>query len=198
MKSTTYIGLAALLAFAFGAAWKLGGSPRVGRAPVKNLTKEGDLEGTLTVGRQLVAELAEKNWDWKAVNQNLLKVPDQYNFQFAPEGEGMWTWAPCTQPEYQNEVAFFSQLYTWREFNRVPGIEGRLKVTGSYIVGWKDGRVETVPVSDVRLYPSSQADTYLYVFPGMDEYDADLPRDGDPDFSAKLARYRQKTALLKK
>lgn len=196
MKSTHYIGLAALLAIAIGAAWKIGEAPRTGRAPVKNLAKEGDLEGTLEVGRQLVAELAAKNWDWNAVNQNLLKVPDQYSYQFAPEGDGLWTWHPCPQPEFENEVAFYSMLYTWRSMDVVPGVEGRLAVTGSYIVGWKDGRVESVPVDDVRLCPSED-DTFVCVFPGMEAYNPDLPREGDPEFDQKVARYKQKIAQLK-
>lgn len=198
MKTRLYLGLAAVLAVAFGAAWKLGEAPRVGRAPIKNLVKEGDLQGTLAVGQQLVAQLADNNWNWDAVDQNLLKVPDQYNYQFAPEGEGTWTWSPCPQPVYQDEVAFFSMLYIWRNMEVIPGIEGRLHVSGSYIVGWKDGRVEAIPVSDVRLIPAEESQTYNMVFPGMDVYDPDLPREGDPEFSEKIAQYKQKVAQLKK
>jgi hypothetical protein len=192
MKQRTIIGLAAIVAIVFGAAWKFGETPTFKRAPIKNLVKEGDLEGTLAVGRQLIAQLAANNWNWSAVDQSLLAVPDQYNYQFAPDAEGTYTWSPCPREEYQDEVAFFSLLYTWKSVEVVPGIEGRLHVTGDIIVGWKDGRVETVPVGDARMYPVAEAKTYIYVFPGMNEYDAELPRDGDPDFSEKIANFKAK------
>lgn len=191
MKTRTYIGLAAILAASFGVAWMMGEGPKAAvRGEIKNLAEEGDLEGTIAVGEQLMAQLSANNWDWSRVDQNLLEVPDQYNYQFAPEGPGTWTWIPGTQEEYHDDVAFYSNIYTWRAMERVPGIEGTLQISGHYIVGYKDGRVEAVPVGDVRLYPTQESGTKIYVFPGMSEYDAELPGIGDPETVEKLAAFK--------
>lgn len=186
MTSKTVIAILGL-ALAFGAAWTLGNSvaspPTVNRT-VKNLSIEGDPDHTMAVGRQLIAQLQEHNWNWDEVDTNLLKVPDQEFWQNAPNGPGYWTWARCAEDIY-NEVAFYSNLYVWNEFERIPGIEGKLHVSGFYIVGYRDGRVEKVPVGQTRLYPITN-DQLLTVFPGMSEYDPNLPKWGTPFTSERV------------
>lgn len=178
MEQRKQILVLAALAAAFGTAWTLGSQLQPQPEPkrvVRNLSIEGDPDHTIEVGRQLLAALKERNWDWHGIPDELLRVPDQYNWQFAPTSPGFWTWSTCPQPAYQDEVAFVCSLYTWRELEVVPGIEGRLHMSGFYIVGWKDGRVERVPVEDARQYPVAGGST-ITIFPGMSEYDPALPK----------------------
>jgi len=168
-----------VLGLAFGSAWTIGNSARHSSSPrkIKNLVVDGNPDETMEIGRQLLSELRAHNWDWQAVDSRYKWAPDQEFYQFAPQGRGYWTWGHDERDEYRDEVAFYSTLYTWYDFEPIPGIEGRLHVSGFIIVGWKDGRVEKVPMEDVRLYPV-EAGHKIMVFPGMNEYDSSLPTWG--------------------
>lgn len=186
--SKRFAAYLATLAFAGSVAWtfRQPASPAAGHRSVKNLVVDGNPEQTMEVGRQLLGELRAHNWDWQAVDSRYKWAPDQEFYQFAPNGRGYWTWGHDERSEYADEVAFYSTLYTWYDFEPIPGIEGRLHVSGFIIVAWKDGRVERVPMEDVRLYPVEGRKSIM-VFPGMKEYDPNLPTWGQPASGRSVA-----------
>ncbi|MEQ1935986.1 MAG: hypothetical protein ABL962_19200 [Fimbriimonadaceae bacterium] len=197
----TCVGVAVIFCTAWGTRKPAPYAPPLtaGKRVVKNLVKFGDPEGTIEVGRRLLAELQSNNYDWNALweRDDIMHVPDQEFYQHAPPPEMRarhYTWSPCPQLEYQDEVAFYSNIYTWEDFTVIPGIEGRLHISGFYIVAWKDGRVERVPVEDTRLYPVAK-DRLITVFPGMSEYRADLPKRGSTDISERVAAFYARRAM---
>ena len=99
------------------------------------------------------------------------------------------TFGYLNHPLYEEEVAFYSDLYVTRSLEAIPGVEGALHLGGFYIVGWKDGRVEQVPVADVRVYP--HGDRLMLVFPGMSVYDTSLPVPNDPKLQAKIDIFKK-------
>ena len=164
---------------------------RVSVAAKKDILKDGDIEGSMDTARKLLVALRENNWQWKQFDWNLMRVPDQdYDQDLHRQQPKMATWvhAGYSDAEYRDKVAFYSLLYTRSHLEVIPGIEGVNHFEGFYIVAWKDGRVEKVPVADVRLYPKS--DYFITVFPGMDQYDASLPGLGDPHIEEKIAAYK--------
>jgi hypothetical protein len=203
MSTRKNVAILVALSGAFGTAWVFGKAAYraapAGRA-VKNLAQEGNPDQTVEIARALLSELRANNWNWNAVEEreDLLISPDQYAYQHRPNLQGVraWTWNTCPQAPYADEVAFFTSLYTWEEFEVIPGIEGKLHVSGFYIVAWKDGRVERVPATDARMYPV-ETGSWIVVFPGMSEYDAELPVWGSSDISEKTKKFKAKLKAAK-
>lgn len=197
---TKQIMIGTIMAAAFCVAWGFGKATSASPArvlQVKDLSQSGDPKGSMEVARALLQELREHDWDWNAVSNraDLMRVPDQDYCQNPLLEVRFYTWVPARQNIYQDEVAFYSSLYTWNEMTVVPGHEARLSQTGFYIVAWKDGLVERVPVHDSRLYPTSG--TLLNVFPGMSEYDPDLPGWESENINETLELFKQKQKLAK-
>ncbi len=136
--------------------------------------KKGGIDNAMEQARRLVAELKEADWNIHGVDQSLLRLPEQDYVQAKVfRSPDMTSFAiPRGDPVY-DEVALYSSTFV----NWVPkdGKSGASARTGYYIVAWMDGRVNTVDVADVRYFPvPGKDDQMLYVFPGMDEYDAAL------------------------
>lgn len=137
---------------------------------------QGDLKATVTQARELLGELAAKNWDAKKVDHSLLRAPDQ---SFSPdESQRAPKWPTYTFQKgfeaYYPEVAFFTDLYVRKGLKVVKGSEGNATAEGFYVVGWRDGRVTLVPLPDVRLLKVNSEES-IVVFPGMKAYNAELP-----------------------
>ena len=185
LKLTFFVAVLA----AFGFAWLAGGtlgSRKTDRKPDINLLTQGHVEDTMARARTLLTALRENEWDAERIDYHLLRVPDQDFAQFERlRGPNTYASFFCARQDiYRAKVAFYIDLYIRKNLEVVPGIEGVLHVEGFYIVGWKDGRIERVPWDQVRLYPSGPG--FKDVFPGMDEYDPELPRINDPDAVGKV------------
>ena len=145
----------------------------------RNLLVEGHVDQTIEQGKRLLQQLRNQGWDPQRVDRALLRVPDQDFAQALQDRAASFptfTVPTKTSPVravYEGQVAFFSLLYVRRNFRVVKGIEGIATYEGFMIAGWRDGRVEKVPVDQVRLL--AVGDMSAFVFPGMRQYSADLP-----------------------
>jgi hypothetical protein len=139
----------------------------------KNLAREGNLAFAMEHGQVLLTALEAANWDFHQVNPELFLLPEQVHHEDAVMREA-WQWA--YQPgmhEAQAELAFTCSLYTRLNVRVQPGVEASTEPEGHFVVGWKDGRVTLVPVSEARLFPVGDNEKVL-VFPGMANYSSDL------------------------
>ncbi len=141
----------------------------------------GNPDVTMAQARTLLAAYRSAGWDDMKVDQRLFRVPDQAldptDYRRTP---GQRTF--CVQkgiPEY-SEIAFMTDLYVDLHFKPVRGKEATTSPEGFFIVAWKNGTVEKVPVDRVRMYatihPRTNEPVKVVVFPGMDEYRIDLPK----------------------
>lgn len=135
--------------------------------------KAGDIEGAVEQTRFLVEELRTNDWDPMKVDHDLFRLPDQM-YAENPRQRGRWAYAfyHTKQEPYLDDVVVFTDIYARKNLRVAKGKEATMSPEGYFIVGWRDGRVTTVPASEVRLYPFGEAE--LFVFPGMSEYRADL------------------------
>jgi len=126
--------------------------------------KKGGIDNALNQAYELNVALMAANWNPLQLDHSLLRLPEDDISSFA---------VPYNRPLY-DEVSFFCSTFVSTKVTIVKGEEGRGTRTGFYIVGWKDGRVTTVNVKDVRLLPKENESGWAIVFPGMDEYDDGL------------------------
>lgn len=88
-------------------------------------------------------------------------------------------------PEY-GDVLFFTDLYVDPRVKRGPGDLAIPSPAGFFIVGWRDGRIEKVPIEDIRML--SLGGKQIYCFPGMPQYREDLPRHLYVDAAGRAQR----------
>lgn len=138
-----------------------------------NLVTHGDHAGAMQQARQLLEALSANNWDSSLVNQQLLRHFDQdfagEPFQRSPNSPTFFVSRPDSI--YWDSVAFYATLYVRRNIGPGNGPEGIVShPEGFFIVGWKNGTVNKIPISQVRLkrYPGEKS--YAYIFPGMERY----------------------------
>lgn len=141
--------------------------------------------------REVLKQLKEKNWQVHAIDRSLLRLRDQSFAENEKDRHADVVSFDIKHPDspieiYKRQVAFTSKLYVRRNYARGSGPEQiTSRPEGFFIVGWKNGIVTKVFVQDVRMYrymlPKQQGgpevdEVFLYVFPGMDCYNVNLPR----------------------
>jgi hypothetical protein len=173
-------------------------------AHIPDGTKYGNPQASIEQSYKLLSVLKTVDWDpWKAPRE-LLYLPDrrfseresvrsgkELSFSFPNLGSKDH---PETEP-----VAFVADLYVRENPAAYNGDKIQTDTAGFYIVGWKDGRVTTVPVKDVRVIVKDGY--YIASYPGMPGYDANgmkLPSiefaDGDGSSKKAKAFYASITA----
>jgi hypothetical protein len=144
------------------------------------LKQPTDIVGTKQRARELLTNLRESSWDLSKIDPSLLRVNDQDFAQFPEERSPDYpTFAlPFVNTKtdiYKGQIGLFTSLYVHVSKIVVPGSEAIVTHSGPVIVGWMDGRVEEVPIEDVRLYRAEGDPISRWVFPGMRQYDPSLP-----------------------
>ena len=75
------------------------------------------------------------------------------------------------------EVALYTDLYTRCNLRAYQGDVSVPHPEGFYLVVWKTGQAERIPIKDVRRLATGGPDNeFVYVFPGMESYSATLPK----------------------
>ncbi len=168
------------------------GAVQAGEVPLPGLaaktidaTKTGDPEAGMRQLQQLMDALRANNWNPVKVPRSLLTLPDgrfAENPAFRDRPNIVFPSMPTPEkykkdqvPEFE-PIAFYTEVYA--RFNRsyYKGDRSQSQPTGYFIVGWKDGRIEKVPVMQVRTFVSRDARRdETYCFPGMPEYAAAKP-----------------------
>lgn len=146
----------------------------VAKAP--SAPKAAGLDNAMQQAKRLLSELRDADWNPCEVDQALLRLPEQDTAQnVADRRPGQTSFAVPQHTSVYDEVALMSNTFVQKNLKIVKGVEGTMEITGYWIVGWKDGRVTAVDVADVRYVPNPEEEnSWLYVFPGMDEYDSAL------------------------
>jgi hypothetical protein len=143
--------------------------------------KVGTPDKTIERGRELVALLRKSNWKiTKEFPLEKLTVDDQRYAEFPQDRTRQTSFGiPKQQPPYE-DVAVICDTYVRKNITAQRGGTSSQAPTGFFIVGFKDGRVEKVPVEQVRVkeYPMEGASTRRIglLFPGTKGYDPNLPR----------------------
>ena len=166
-KTTAIVALAAMAGYGITCSiTALAASPPVSK---------GGIDDAMDQARQLLVELRNADWNRDAVDPDLLMLPEQATVGAWQNLPGADSFVVDQRHAQYEEVAFYSMTFVDKSFVVVPGQEHVVTTTGFFIVGWKDGRVETVDVSDVRMFSLGGVDNpRIPVFPGMDEYDSNL------------------------
>ncbi|HXH61086.1 MAG TPA: hypothetical protein VNI20_06980 [Fimbriimonadaceae bacterium] len=145
---------------------------------VANVPRGGGRDNAMLQARMIYDQLHDANWDPAAVNPTLLRLPEQdYKssaLERAPYTDSFAIRFHDAIPQY-DELALLSSTFVNTTLTDDPSAsEGRrATTTGYFIVGFKDGHVVTVDVTDARLFEYKPG-KWVPVFPGMDEYDPGL------------------------
>ncbi len=136
---------------------------------------------------RLVAALKANDWDPFRVPHALIMLPDakyaQYNNLNDPLA-GSFVF-PILQKEpdspVQDKIAVYSEVYVRTNTKIFKNDRATFAPSGFFVVGWKDGRVEKVPIGDVRYVKMGKY--YTAVFPGMNAWKADGIRNNFIEFA---------------
>ncbi len=153
-------------------------------AKTLDAAQAGDPEESMRRLRQLLDALRAHNWDSGKVPRSLLTLPDG-KYAEDPDSRDYPNIAIPSQPnrpqsqqvpEYE-PIAFYTDIYARYNRSYYKGDRSLSHPTGYVIVGWKDGRIEKVPLMQIRSFvsrnPSIRGE--LDCFPGMAEYAAAKP-----------------------
>lgn len=129
---------------------------------------------------EIVAALRASDWDTLKIDRALLRLPERVTARYPQDQkrEGLMFCLPLGSSStqiYDGQVATYTDLFVRRTLTKIVGKEGVLKTEGFFIVGWVDGRVEKIPVEQIRLLPDGD-EMWRWVFPGMRQYRTSLMR----------------------
>lgn len=167
--------------FAIGFTFALANYPNKHRTSSPTAKKQGGIEQAMQQSRDLMNALQRNNWNRWAVDQRLLRLPDQdiAETAFKRRPEALSFSLPVGAP-YEGEVAFYSSTYVRHNFSSNSAMPEGIATapSGFFVVGFTDGRVMQVPVGDVRMLWDTQNSHHVgkYVFPGMSSYSPGLPK----------------------
>lgn len=137
----------------------------------------GNLDDTMKRCRKLLKALEKNGWtDGYCENKNpipyeMLTLPDQKYAEHPHLRESTAFWIPANQPRYE-QIAFMTEIYMRQNSAHYRGNRSVSTPSGFLLVAWKDGRIEQVPVHDVRTGEDGRG----YIVPGMKGYRDDLPK----------------------
>jgi hypothetical protein len=149
-------------------------------ADVPDPAKVGTPDATVERGRELVALLRQSDWKIsKGFPMDKLTVADQRNAEFPQDRKQQTSFGiPKSQPPYE-DIAVICDTYVRKNITAKQSGASSQAPSGFFIVGFKDGRVEKIPVDQVRVKeyprPGSSNRRIGLLFPGTKEYDPSLP-----------------------
>jgi hypothetical protein len=147
--------------------------------PDKDLPKKinrKNVDAALKQTHDLVLALRQVDGDPFKVPKELGRLPDAIYASDPGKRDihtGSFAYAKLrAEPDAisQSDVSVYSDIYVHSDPAYYKGDRVQFNPSGFYIVGWKDGRVSTVAVDDVRVVATGRHGT-VPVFPGMKEYD---------------------------
>lgn len=163
-------------------------------ANVPDAAKAGDPDAAIRQLHQLLGALRAHNWDSLRVPVSLQTLSDA-KFAESPIDRNYEHICFPNQPKMPEkyhipefeQVAFFTNIYA--RYNRAyyKGDRSQSHPSGFVIVGWKDGRIEKVPIMQLRRFTSSNPDVpgEMVCYPGMAVYDTAKPDSMLSDAASK-------------
>lgn len=105
---------------------------------------------------------------------NALRLPDQASAEDpGARAANTTAWTFPMHHHLFDKVAFYTDLYARRNHKYFKGDKMEANPTGFLIVAWKSGKIERIPVENIRLIRAEGYDTLG--FPGLPGYRSDLP-----------------------
>lgn len=142
---------------------------------VPDVTKHGNPEYAEKRARELLVLYKQVNGDvGRMGGLDNLRLPDQRMAE-VPDSRAANTsaWSFPYSCKAYDDVAFFTDLYARRNIKYFRGDKSESHPAGFFIVAWKNGKVERVPVSSLRLIP--YGNQRILGWPGMPGYSSSLP-----------------------
>jgi hypothetical protein len=179
-KSVIFVVLVILLGVISGALWYRVGKNRpvfdTSRG-VPNILEHGNSDDAVKRGSVLISELSKNSWNPFKIKKYYLELPDQSMSDVSEVRKSdvsAWCIVPLDDPAI-SEVAIYTDLYVRRNLKVYKGDVGTANPEGFYIVGFRDGHIDKVPLSDVRI-AVIKGQGRVMVFPGTKFYNKNLPR----------------------
>jgi hypothetical protein len=129
----------------------------------------GNINQAVQQTQQLVTALTVVNFDPSQLpDYTLLVLPDAQYAEDEPYQEAnvaSYVIPDGSIPE-QNGIACYTGIYARQNTSYYAGDTSSSAPSGSFIVGWKNGTVQTIPVSQMRMMTDAAGEV-IECFPGM-------------------------------
>ena len=149
-------------------------------AGIPDAAKVGNVADSLQRSQALLDALKKVDYDpWK-VPKSMLHLPDEAMSESRKQFGMTENQSSVAFPglasslearESAKEIVFSNDLYVRHNAKAYNGDIVKTDATGFVIVGWKNGKVTTVPIEDVRLAILPRNQGFMQVYPGMAAYD---------------------------
>lgn len=149
---------------------------------VPDPNRVGNIDQAMQQTQRLLTALKAVNFDpielIKSQDFDLMVLPDaKFAENEAERGTNSTSYCFPDVPE-QRQIACFTDIYARQNRSYYKGDTMTGAPSGFFIVAWKDGRVQAVPVNQVRELPTPDGGT-VDCFPGMTGYNPALRRWSD-------------------
>ncbi len=178
-KTMIFVILSVLISLTSGILWYRAGKGRPvldTSQGVPNILEAGNPDDAIKRGGILITELSKHNWDPFKIEKSLMILPDQ-SISDIPEIRtseiSNWCIVSLDDPAIP-EVAIYTDLYVRRNLKVYKGDIGTANPEGFYIVGFRDGKIGRVPLSEVRVAVIKGVGR-RFVFSGTKFYNKNLP-----------------------
>lgn len=136
----------------------------------------GNIDQAVQQTQHLLTALQAVNYDpTQLPDYSLMTLPDaQYAEDRAsePTDASSYCFPDASVPE-QSQIACFTDVDARQNRSYYNGDTSSAAPSGYFLVAWKNGTVQKVPVSDVRRLPTADGSS-VDCFPGMTGYDTSL------------------------
>lgn len=138
---------------------------------VADAAKAGNPEYAEQRARELYPKWQQCYGDLGEIRFDMTTLPDQ-KYAENPDNRRAnttaWTF-PIYDPEYSS-VAFYTDLYARRNRSYYKGDKSEAHPTGFFLVMWKDGKLERIPTSKLRMLNNKDGHG-VTVWPGLPGYE---------------------------
>lgn len=140
---------------------------------VPDPARVGHPEFALAKGQAIYTAYRQAGGDVARIPFSLCMLPDQKYAETAIDRNPQTTaWEFPRMPEYK-DVLCYTDLYARANRSYYRGDTAKAHPTGYFIVVWKSGKVEKVPVAALRMIATKQG--LITAFPGMPGYATGQP-----------------------
>lgn len=145
------------------------------KRPMPNILADGNVAESTRIFEELHAVLKARNWNAEGMSWLKYRLPDQ-DLAESEASRDPRTIEIITPDS--KEIAFYTEIYIRWNFRRIGKLGNETFPEGFYLVCWRDGRIQRVPVERARMLARRTIDRethYDVMFPGQPEYRDSLP-----------------------
>ena len=147
---------------------------------VPDAAQSGSVGQSIAKAKELLATYNRVDGNLEKIPFPLMTLPDQRLAENpANRATNMTAWF-FPSPHLYKDVAFYTDIYCRQNRSYYKGDKSKAKPNGFLIVVWKNGKIEQIPVEQMRLIASEGK--RMLGFPGLPGYETGQP---DPMYSRK-------------